>query len=47
MDRPVQAMDLESNRSGLWRHMVAELVVGWEDYAANIQTMSRDMTKPS
>ena len=38
-------MDLTSNRSGLWRHMLAELVVGWEDYVANIQTMSRDMIK--
>ena len=39
----VQAMDLKGNRSDLWRHMVAELV--WEDYVANIQTVSRDMIK--
>ena len=43
---PVPAMDLKSNRSDLWRHMPAELVVGWEDYVANIQTMSRDIIKP-
>ena len=42
---PVPAMDLKSNRSGLWRHMVAELVGGWEDYVANIQIMSPDMVK--
>ena len=42
---PVQAMDLKSNRSGLWRYMVAELVVGWEDYVADNQIMSRDMMK--
>ena len=37
-------MDLKSNRSDLWRHML-KLVVGWEDYAANIQRMSCDMIK--
>ena len=42
---PVPAMDLQSNRSGLWRHMLTELVVGWEHYVANIQTMSHDMIK--
>ena len=42
---PVPAMDLKSNRSGLWGHMLAELVVGWEDYVASVQTMSRDMIK--
>ena len=42
---PVPAMDLKSNRSGLWRHMLAELVAGWEDYVADVQTMSRDMIK--
>ena len=25
--------------------MIAELVVGWEDYVASIQTMSSDMIK--
>ena len=42
---PVPAMDPKSNRSGLWRHMLAELVAGWEGYVANIQTMSRGMIK--
>ena len=30
-------MDLKSDRSGLWRHMLVELVVGWDYYVANIQ----------
>ena len=38
-------MDLKSNRSGLWHHMLAELVAGWEYYVASVQTMSRDMMK--
>ena len=40
---PVGAMDLKSNRSGLW--LVAELVAGWEDYVASVQTMSHNMIK--
>ena len=35
---PVPAMDLKSNRSGLWCHMLAELV-------ASVQTTPRDMIK--
>ena len=35
----------KSNRSGLWRHILADLVVGWEDYVANVETMSHDMIK--
>ena len=42
---PVPAIDLKNNRSGLWRHMLAELVADWEDYVANVQTISRDMIK--
>ena len=42
---PVPAVDLKSNRSGLWRHILEKLVVGWEDYVARAQTMSRDIIK--
>ena len=42
---PVPTIDLKCNRSGLSRHMIAELVVGWEDYVASVQTMSIDMIK--
>ena len=41
---PFPAIDLKSNRSGLWRHII-ELVVGWEDYVARVQIMSCDMIK--
>ena len=40
---PFPAMNLKSNKSGLWRHML-ELVTGW-DYVASVQAMSRDMIK--
>ena len=42
---PVPAIDLKSNRSGLWGHMLAELVVGWEDNVANIQTIFKHSNK--
>ena len=38
-------MNLKSNRSGLWRHMLAEFVAGWEYHVASLQTMSRDRIK--
>ena len=41
---PVPAMDLKSNRSGLWHHML-ETCRRLRDYVANVQTMSCDIIK--
>ena len=41
---PVPAMDLKSNRSGLWRHIL-ETSRRLRRLCRNVQTMSRDMIK--